>query len=114
MAPDHEHVFVRGLDGRGMWQKWWTAAGGWSGWIALGEHAGGLRHRPATIARGTGICNVYVRGNDNALWMLAYTPASGIPGTCTETAACWRPRRQPARSTPNHEHVFVRGTDGQV
>ena len=86
----------------------------WSGWFNLGAPAGGLTGGPATISRNQDVCNIYVRGADNALWQRAYFGGrwhdwgrhndGGI--VCSEPAL--------GSMGPDHEHVFVRGTDSNV
>ena len=39
----------------------------WSGWFNIGAPAGGYNGGPATISRNKDVCNIYVRGNDNAV-----------------------------------------------
>jgi hypothetical protein len=67
MGTDHEHVFVRGTDGA-VWSKAWNGAGGWSGWFSHGAPTGGVTGGPTVVSRNSGVCNIYVRGADNALW----------------------------------------------
>ena len=45
---------------------------GWSGWVALGAPTGGFAGAPAVISRNGTVCNIYVRGADNALWQKAW------------------------------------------
>ena len=113
MGPDHEHVFARGLDGN-VWQKFWTKAHGWSGWFNLGMPPGGFNGGPATISRNHDVCNVYVRGNDNALWQLAYYGGQWHGWGRHNDGGVLASRPALGSMGPNHEHVFVKGTDGQV
>jgi hypothetical protein len=112
MGPNHEHVFVRGTDGQ-VWQKWWFAASGWSQWVPHGAPPGGFRGGPAIISRNGSVCNIYVWGNDNGLWQRAFYNnqwfawAKHPDGVLTSVPGL-------ASQGPNHEEVFVRGTDGQV
>lgn len=113
MGPDHEHVFVRGTDSQ-VWQKWWTAGSGWSGWIPLGAPEVGFVGAPATVSRNSTVCNLYVRGTDDALWQRAYHDGEwhpwathGDPGVLDAVPA-------PGAPDGEHEHVFVRGADDQV
>lgn len=114
MHPNHEQVFVQGADGQ-LFQKWWANdGGGWRGWFGLGAPTPGFIGRPAAVARNPKVCNVYVRGNDNALWQLAWSGGKwGGWGRHADGGVLASP---PAAGSmnPNHEHVFVRGTDGQV
>jgi len=41
---------------------------GWSGWVPLGAPAAGFIDAPAVASRNSAVCNIYVRGGDNALW----------------------------------------------
>jgi hypothetical protein len=111
MNPNHEHVFGQGTDGQ-LFQKWWAADGGWRGWFPLGRPCAFVG-RPATVSRNPQVCNVYVRGKDNALWQLAWFNGrwNGWGGHADGVLAS-----PPAVGSmnSNHEHVFVRGTDGQV
>ena len=86
---------------------------GWSGWVALGRPPGGFSGAPAVVSRNNAVCNIYVRGADNALWQRAFWDGrwhdwgrhdGGVPAS------------EPALGSmgPDHEHVFVRGTDNQV
>jgi Metallo-peptidase family M12B Reprolysin-like len=112
MGPDHEHVFVRSTDGQ-VWQKWWSGPTGWSGWIALGAPPGGFRGGPVTISRNSSVCNVYVWGNDNALWQLAYWGGQWHDwGRHDDGVLASEPTVGSMGS--DHEHVFVKGTDGNV
>ena len=113
MGPDHEHVFVRGTDGN-VWQKYWTGAGGWSGWFNLGAPAGGFNGGPATISRNHDVCNIYVRGNDNALWQRAWYNNQWHDWGRHNDGGVLSSDVAPGSMGPNHEHVFVRGTDNQV
>ena len=113
MNPNHEHVFGQGTDGQ-LFQKWWAAdGGGWRGWFPLGAPAPGFVGRPATVSRNPQVCNVYVRGKDNALWQLAwYNGRWNGWGRHADGVLASPPAVGSMNS--NHEHVFVRGTDGQV
>jgi hypothetical protein len=113
MGPDHEHVFVRGTDGN-VYQKYWTAAGGWSGWFDIGAPAGGFAAGPATISRNKDVCNVYVRGNDNALWQRPYYNNQWYPWARHNDGGVLSSEPALGSMGPDHEHVFVRGTDGNV
>jgi hypothetical protein len=84
------------------------------GWVALGAPQGGFVGAPPVISRNNTVCNIYVRGSDNALWQRAWFNNAwhdwarhndgGVSGS------------EPAAGSmgPDHEHVFVRGTDNQV
>ena len=113
MGPDHEHVFVRGTDGN-VWQKYWTAAGGWSGWFNIGAPAGGYTGGPVTISRNNAVCNVYVRGNDNALWQRAYYDNQWHDWTRHNDGGTLASEPALSHRGPDYEQVFVRGVDAQV
>ena len=86
----------------------------WQSWVPQGAPGGGFQGGPAIVSRNTGVCNVYVRGADNALWQRAFFDGSwhewGRHGDGGVLAS------EPALGSmgSDHEHVFVRGTDGQV
>ena len=87
---------------------------GWSGWFALGAPAGGFVGAPPVISRNGSVCNIYVRGVDNALWQKAwFNNAWHDWGRHNDGGVL---ASEPALGSmgPNHEHVFVRGTDNQV
>src|SRR6266545_2275612 len=85
----------------------------WSGWINLGKPTGGFGGRPATVSRSSQYCNVYVRGADNALWGRAWDGSwhnwQKLDGGLVLAS-------DPVADSmaPDHEHVFARGTDGNV
>jgi Repeat of unknown function (DUF346) len=120
MAPDHEHVFAQASDG-GLWQKWWTGSSFWSDWIALGKPpkpTGGFIGGLATVSRSPEFCNVYVRGQDNALWQLPYADGVGwLPweklGTPPDGVVL---NSDPVADSmaPDQEHVFVQGSNGEL
>ena len=66
------------------------------------------------ISRNNAVCNIHVRGTDNAPWQRAwFNNAWHDWGRHNDggVLAC-----EPALGSmgPNHEHVFVRSTDNQV
>jgi len=104
---------LRGTDNQ-VYQKFWTGAKGWSGWFALGAPAGGFQGAPAVISRNNTVCNIYVRGTDNALWQKAwFNNAWHDWGRHNDGGVL---ASEPALGSmgPDHEHVFIRGTDNQV
>jgi hypothetical protein len=113
MGPEHEHVFVRGTDSQ-VWQKWWSGGSGWSGWIALGAPSVGFFGGPTTISRNPSVCNVYVRGADNALWQLAYWDGQWHPWGRHDDGGVLASEPTLGSMGADHEHVFVKGTDGNV
>ena len=113
MGPDHEHVFVRGTDGN-VWQKYWTGAAGWSGWFNIGAPAGGFTGGPVTISRNSQACNVYVRGNDNALWQRPYYNNQWHDWARHNDGGTLASEPALSHRGPDHEQVLVRGTDAQV
>lgn len=87
---------------------------GWSGWVRLGAPPGGFVGAPSVISRNGTVCNIYVRGADNALWQKAwFNNAWHDWGRHNDGGVL---ASEPALGSmgPNHEHVFVRGTDNQV
>ena len=112
LGTDHEHMFVQGADGR-LYQKWWTSAQGWTNWVTHGAPPVGFVGRPAVVSRNPQVCNVYVRGGDNALWQLAYYDGQWH-GWGRHADGVWTSSPGVASMGSDHEHVFVRGTDGQV
>ena len=113
MRADHEHIFVRGADDQ-VWQKWWTADGGWGDWTPHGAPPGGFIGAPCTVSRNSDVANIYVRGTDNALWQKAYSSGSwddwerhggGVELASDIAAASMR---------TDHEHVFALASDGQI
>jgi hypothetical protein len=87
---------------------------GWSGWFNLGGPAGGFNGGPATISRNKDVCNIYVRGNDNALWQRAWFSNSWHPWGRHNDGGVLASEPALGSMGPDHEHVFVRGTDGNV
>ncbi|MDO9708671.1 C1 family peptidase [Paracraurococcus lichenis] len=87
---------------------------GWSNWVPLGAPAGGFTGAPSVISRNSTVCNIYVRGSDNALWQKAwFNNAWHDWGRHNDGGVL---ASEPALGSmgPNHEHVFIRGTDNQV
>ena len=86
---------------------------GWSPWVAHGAPPGGFNGAPAAISRNSTVANIYVRGNDNALWQKAWISDSWQDwGRHNDGVLA----SKPAVGTmgPDHEHVFVRGSDNNV
>jgi hypothetical protein len=114
MNPAHEHVFAQGTDGQ-LLQKWWAGdGGGWRGWFPLGAPAPGFSGRPATVSRNPQVCDVYVRGRDNALWQLTWSDGHWHGWVRHRDGAVLASPPAVGSMNANHEHVFIRGTDGQV
>lgn len=109
-ASNRCDVFSRGNLGH-INQRYWTAAGGWSGLIDLG---GAMLDSPAVCSRGTGLIDLFVRGGDNCLWVREYSTALGwysnysVGGAgCTSgPAACAR--------TSTTRDVVVRGGNNET
>ena len=87
---------------------------GWSGWFNLAGPGGGFSGGPATISRNKDVCNIYVRGNDNALWQRAYYANSWHPWARHNDGGVLTSKPALGSMGPDHEHVFVRGTDNNV
>jgi hypothetical protein len=71
-------LFVRGNDGA-LWHLWQTAdSSAWSEhWISHGDAGVGFASAPALARSGDGRLELFVRGNDGALWHLWQTAPSG-------------------------------------
>jgi hypothetical protein len=113
MGLDHEHVFVRGTDG-GVWSKAWTSSTNWSGWFGHGAPTGGFVGAPAIVSRNPTVCNIYVQGADGALWQRAFFDGSWHDWGRHDDGAVIASVPAPGTMGLDHEHVFVRGTDGGV
>jgi hypothetical protein len=74
MGPDHVQLFANGTKGTShdpqVYQKYWTASGGWSPWIPLG---GRLIGSPAVRSRQSTICDVFGEGVNGKLWQRSYS-----------------------------------------
>ncbi|MBW4718398.1 hypothetical protein [Saccharothrix obliqua] len=112
LNPDHEHVFIRTTTGQ-LWQKWWTRTGGWSGWASLGAPSVGFTGAPATVARGNGFANVYVRGGDGAVWQLGWDGTRWANWYRHDGFTVASPIAAGSLG-PDHEHLFARGLDGKL
>lgn len=86
----------------------------WSGWFNLGRPSGGFIGGPATVSRNKDVCNIYVRGADNALWQRAYYNNRWHAWGRHNDGGVLASEPAPGSMGPNHEHVFVRGTDNNV
>ena len=86
----------------------------WSGWFDLGAPSGGLTGGPATVSRNKDVCNIYVRGADNALWQRAYFGGAWYEWVRHNDGGVLASEPALGSMGPDHEHVFVRGTDGNV
>src|SRR5207245_2604254 len=91
----------------------WTARSGWSAWVSLGAPPGGFVGAPATISRNGGVCNLYVRGTDNALWQRAWDGQWHDWG-CHDDGGLLMSAPALGCMGPNHEQVLVRGTDNNI
>src|SRR5271166_5560706 len=109
----------------------WTLSGSglsWHGWQALGHpSSGGVTSAPAVESRvenGIAIFDVFVKGQENALWQISSTDGGATWGSWINGA--WKPQQwnklggafqdAPAAisSGPYHVDVFVRGMDNIV
>ena len=68
-------LFVRGRDGA-LWTRSWNGST-WSDWSSLG---GQLTSGPAAMTRPGGVYDVFVRGGDNAIHHIYFTPGGGWSG----------------------------------
>ena len=66
------------------------------------------------ISRNGSVCNIYVRGGDNALWQKAWFNNAWHDWGRHNDGGVLASEPAPGSMGPNHEHVFVRGTDSQV
>jgi hypothetical protein len=87
---------------------------GWSSWVAHGAPPGGFNGAPAAISRNSAVANIYVRGNDNALWQKAWFSNSWQDWGRHNDGGVLASKPALGSMGPDHEHVFVRGTDNQV
>ena len=113
MGPNHEIVFVTGTDGA-LWGKYWVQGVGWSGWGSLGAPDVGYVGDPVTICRNPLVCNVYVRGADNALWQQGFWDGFWHGWVRHNDGAVLTSAPAAASMGPDHEMVFAIGIDGQV
>ena len=77
------------------------------------QSATGFIGLPAVVSRNPSVCNVYVRGGDNALWQLPYD-GTWHPWARHDDGAVLASEPAVNSMGPDHEQVFVRGTDNQV
>ena len=87
---------------------------GWSGWVALGRPDTGFVGAPSVISRNNFVCNIYARGNDNALWQRAWFNNAWHDWARHNDGGVLASEPALGSMGPDHEHVFVRGTDNQV
>ena len=86
----------------------------WSGWVALGAPPGGFVGAPSVISRHGAVCNIYVRGNDNALWQRAWVNGAWQGWSRHDDGGVLASEPALGSMGPDHEQVFIRGTDNQV
>ena len=82
--------------------------------VRAGRPSGGFQGAPAVISRNNTVCNIYVRGTDNALWQKAWFNNAWHDWGRHNDGGVLASEPAPGSMGPNHEHVFVRGTDNQV
>jgi hypothetical protein len=111
-GPDHEIVFAAGTDGS-LWRKEWTSRTGWSGWAALAAAEVGFVGDPVVACRNPGVCDVYIRGGDDALWQLAWCGGDGYWHHHIDGGVLTADPAVVARG-PDHEMVFIVRADGNV
>jgi len=92
-----------------LYQKTWTQASGWSGWVNLG---GTLTSSPAAVSRGPGLIDVHVRGGNAADWYRTYS--NGAWSTWATLGGVLAPGTGPALSIWPSLSVFVTGTNGAL
>jgi hypothetical protein len=66
------------------------------------------------ISRNNSVANVYVRGNDGALWQRAWAGNTWHGWGRHDDGGVLASEPAVGSMGPDHEHVFVRGTDDQV
>ncbi|MGH6838224.1 MAG: hypothetical protein ACREDT_05400 [Methylocella sp.] len=124
-GPNRVDIFVRGMDGA-IGRKWWD--GSWHGWQGLGHPASDpVTSSPAAESRlenGMLIFDVFVKGQENALWQISSTDGGGSWGSFID--GVWKTKEWkslggrlqhgPAvvSTGPYHVDVFVSGIDGNV
>jgi hypothetical protein len=105
-------VLVRGQD-RNLYQKFWTGAGGWSGWVNLG---GPVAQAPSASWRDSGRLDIFTLGTDGLMYQLYWTP-SGWHGyfgfAAPPSGAAFGPRIQWNRFN-NRLDVALPGFDGEL
>ena len=87
---------------------------GWSTWSPLGAPSAGFVGAPSVISRNGAVCNIYVRGNDDALWQRAFVNNAWQAWDRHADGGVLASEPALGSMGPDHEHVFIRGTDNQV
>lgn len=87
---------------------------GWSGWTSHEAPGGNLLSQPAIISRSNSVCNIYVRGADNALWQRAFYDGQWHAWLRHNDGGVLASEPALGSMGQQHEHVFVRGTDDRV
>ena len=102
-------LFADGHDGALWYGIWHPLSTGWSNqWTSLG---GGLSSSPCAVSRSSGVMDVYVRGNDGAVWLRACH--SGTWDNWYNLGGLVAPGTAPAASGwSGREDVFAKGMDG--
>ncbi|TFD45172.1 hypothetical protein E3T55_19315 [Cryobacterium frigoriphilum] len=86
----------------------------WNSWFSHGAPTAGFTGGPSIVSRNNAVCNIYVRGGDNALWQKAFFNGAWHPWGRHNDGAVLASEPALGSMGPNHEHIFVRGTDGAV
>jgi hypothetical protein len=118
-ADGRLEVFARWTDGEVRHARQLAANGSnWSGWASLGGgllRFGGLNSGPAVCQNGDGRLELFVRGNDNALWHRAQTAANGSAWTdWASLGGVLDSEVSVGRNADGRLEAFARGRNGFV
>jgi len=114
-STSHGEVVLRGLTNE-VWSRRWDPLFGWAPFNNLGTPDGAATSDPSVVALGDGVLEVFVRGNNRALWRRRHnangwqswstlgTPA-GVTFAGGPDAMSWG---------GGHSDVFVLGSDGNL
>ncbi|HEX8126101.1 MAG TPA: serine hydrolase, partial [Allosphingosinicella sp.] len=116
VAPtaDTIDIYVRGMDDR-LWQKWWDGSK-WhpsdDGWTVHDDGAFRLGSSPSVISRGAGFRDVYVRGQDGAVYHKFWDGSKwngwfGLGGSIKGAPSAVGP-------TPDTIDIYAKGTDDRL
>lgn len=117
-APDadswdgtHKEAIVRGITNE-IFSRRWDSTLGWGAFLSLGTPDGSATSDPSVTALGSGVLEVFVRGQNRSLWRRRYNSNgwqawNDMGGTLVggPDAMSWG---------AGHSDVFVLGTDGNL